>query len=172
MPVYSSPQLQVPDSVEALTFRAIESVLRNDSVLGPLLRHFAALRDESADFQPPEWGLCPYLRLEVTPISSDWVTEGQHLGGFTLNFIMAVQGTNISNLYNFWGVIRRAIFPLDVDQAALIRQKIRGPHPDVEGPTRMVIRQMVDYQPSGLEDVTRRFYVGRGIMDVPMLIRT
>jgi hypothetical protein len=172
MPLKSAPRLQIPDCVETGSFRAIESVLKNDRVLGPLLRHFSALRDEDADFVPPAYALCPYLSLSVSPITSDWITEGQHAGGFSVNFLMAVQGTNIDNLFNFWGVIRRAIFPLDIAEAEKVRAKIRGPHPDVEAPTRARIRQMVDYAPNNNGELNQHFYVGRGIIDFPMLIRS
>jgi hypothetical protein len=171
MSLKSAPRLQVPDCVETGSFRAIESVLRNDRVLGPLLNHFAALRDEDADFLPPTYDRCPYLALSVSPITSDWVTEGQHAGGFSLNCLMAVRGTNIDNLFNFWGVVRRAIFPLDVAEAEAVRAKIRGPHPDVEAPTRARIRQMIDYMPD-MGELTQPFFVGRGIIDFPMLIRS
>jgi hypothetical protein len=172
MPQKSAPRLQIPDCVETCTFRAIESVLKNDRVLAPLIRHFSALRDEDADFVPPAWNLCPYLSLSVSPITADWITEGQHTAGFSINFLMAVPGTNIDNLFNFWGVIRRAIFPLDVAEAELIRAKIRQAHQDVEGATRARIRQMVDYMPQDTGELTQRYYVGKGIIDFPMLIRT
>jgi hypothetical protein len=172
MPVKSATQLQIPTSIEAATFRTLESILKNDPVLGPLMRHFAAMRDDEADFIPPTWAICPYLRISIGPVASDWATEGQHEGGFALNCDMAVQGTDIVNLFNFWGVIRRAIFPWDNTASALIAQKIRGPHPELEGVTKARIRQMIGYQPLDADEVGHRMYAGRGIIELPMLIRT
>jgi hypothetical protein len=167
----SATDLQVPQSVEAYSFRAIESVLRNDPVLSPLVRHWGTLRDNQTDFVTPEWSLCPYLRLSIGPVAADWVTELEHVGGFALNFHMAVQGWNIDNLFNFWGVIRRAIFPIDNNAAALIQQKIRGSNP-YEGVTKPRIRQMVGYAPADGDEIGRGMYLGQGVIEFPMLIRT
>ena len=171
MGLRSAPDLQIPLSVESASFRAIESVLKNDPTLGPLLRHFSAWRDEDADLMEPEWGLCPYLRISPSPIESDWVTEGQHTGGFALNVQLAVQGTRIDNLMNFWAVVRNAIWPQDITASNAVAQKIRGAHQDIEGVTKPRI-QTSGFQPSEPDEMNRRMLIAAGSIFFPMLLRT
>jgi hypothetical protein len=171
MATRSAPQLQIPESVEAAAFRAVEMIFKNDPVLGPLVRFFSAWRDEDNDIVDAEWNICPYLRISPTPIESDWVTEGQHSGGFQLRCEMAVQGTNVNNIMNYWAVIRRAIWPVDVPTQQAIALKIRGAHQDIEGVTKPRI-QMSGFSVSPPDEMGRRMLTAAGVIFFPMLIRT
>ena len=104
-------------------------------------------------------------------LSEPTVKRDLSRGGFSLELELAVQGTKMDNLMNFWAVIRGAIWPVDLTAQGIVIQKIRGAHPDVEGVTKPTI-QMSGFRSSEPDEMGRRMLLSSGNILFPMLIRT
>lgn len=100
-----------PDGPETKAFRAIILALKNDKLLSLTTNTFISWTDDDQDMYEPTWSLCPFLKVSPAPAESGWITEGQHLMPMVLQVQVATQGTGISNLLNYWNLIRLAIFP-------------------------------------------------------------
>lgn len=105
-----------PPSHESWAFAAVERILATDPALRSGVRTFAAMRGERLDFVEPTTALCPYLAMFPAQSTSDWMTEGQHVGPLVLRLRCVVAGSDIAELFDFWGAVRSALFPRDEER--------------------------------------------------------
>ena len=120
----SFPKLALPDVEETIAFRCIDSILRNDPILKRVVRDYNAWTGDASDVFSPTPATCPNLQLATRATGAKWETEGQHAMPFTIAITVAVNGSNLDQLLNFWGHVRRALWPKDLDRMNAIRAKI------------------------------------------------
>jgi hypothetical protein len=58
--------------------------------------------------------LCPYLSLRPFPSEGTWLTEQQHAMPLVIHITAAVKGLDVTQLMNYWALIRTALFPQTV----------------------------------------------------------
>jgi hypothetical protein len=168
----SAPQLQIPQSLEAAAFRAIDKVLRNDPVLGPVTRQFISWTDSDDDFYEPSWELCPFLKISPYPAGSAWVTEMQHSADLMLRVQAATKGTDIVNLMNYWALVRGAIFPQTVAQANIVQLAILNANPDIQGGITKPEIRLNGFGVSEPDQEGLRVMIAEGTIRFGMLIPT
>lgn len=122
----SGAQLQIADGEEAKAYRGVVAILRNDPVLQPLVKTFLAQLDTHEELLDPTYQLCPYLRIDPAPMSSNWITEGQHKSDMVLDVTLSTQGLDVVSLMNFWTAIRHALLPQTPTQRDLIETAKRA----------------------------------------------
>ncbi len=168
MSVKTTFDLNLPDAPETLVYRAVERVLRNDPVIQAATRTFVAWNGEDADLLEPTYAMCPYLRINPFPTESNWVTEGQHDMPVTVRFQIMVKGTKFDNLANYWHAIRRAFFPIDVEEANAVRAVLRGIDESlVTRPSITMNSYAIGAEIDGL-----RMSLGEGAIKFDLLVRT
>lgn len=121
----SGQQLQLADGEEAIAYRGVVAILRNDPVLQPLVKTFLAQLDTHEELLDPTYQLCPYLRIDPAPMTSNWITERQHKSDMVLDVTLATQGLDVVSLMNFWCAIRHALTPQDQVQYLKVVQFMR-----------------------------------------------
>ncbi len=159
------PKLDLPDSEETIAFRAVERILRNDPTLKRTLRHFHAWRGEQDDVLFPSPATCPELTIAPRPQASAWEAEGLHKMPFTIGFTLSVNGTNVDQLMNLWGAVRRALWPRDPVQMAAVRQIVVDAH--ITRPTLTLSGFGVQLQDRGA-----RVLIAQGQLNVLLLVST
>jgi hypothetical protein len=87
--------------------------LRGDPTLQRVVRTYNSFTGESGDSLGPSPATCPYLQIAPKPTASKWEAEGMHNMPFTVVIAAAVNGTDVDQLMNFWGHVRRALWPAD-----------------------------------------------------------
>jgi hypothetical protein len=92
-------------------------VLKSDPVLGPVTNTFVTWDDDDKDLYDPTWSMCPWMKISPFPSESDWITESQHTSPMVVRIQVAVQGTLVDNLMDYWALVRAAIFPQTVAAA-------------------------------------------------------
>lgn len=107
----SYPVLDLPRAEETVAFRAVETVLANDPVLKAATKTFLAWRGDVEDLWEPSNVTCPFLRISPGGAGSAWATERQHRCPVIVTIEAAVLGSNSDQICNYWGAIRRALFP-------------------------------------------------------------
>ena len=120
----SYPRLPLPDSEETVAFRAVDAVLRTDPTISSLCQVAGAAGSSEGsggmylswsgqyeDVSDPTYNTCPYLRISPGGLGSTWETEGQHRMPMAIAIEAAVVGSDFTQVGNFWGAIRRALFP-------------------------------------------------------------
>lgn len=105
------PRLSLPDSEETIAFRAVEAALKDDPTLNAVTRLFLAWRGDIEDLWEPTVTTCPFLRISPGGAGSAWATERQHLSPIAITIEAAVVGSDSDQITNYWGAIRRALFP-------------------------------------------------------------
>jgi hypothetical protein len=118
------PKLAIPDVEETIAFRCIDSILRTDPTIKRIVKDFGSWTGEASDIFGPTPATCPNLMLTPRANGSKWETEGQHAMPFSIIVMVAVNGTNIDQLLNFWGCIRRALWPSDMERMEAIHAKM------------------------------------------------
>jgi len=118
---FPSQSLNLPAAEETVAFRALVGVLENDPVLQSLGTRIVSWTGGPDDLEEPT-GLQPYLMLTPGGMASGWETEGQHRMPMTVSLLAVVAGTNVDEVMNFHGAIRRALFPADPEAADTIQE--------------------------------------------------
>lgn len=111
MATKSAPKLDLPDCTESAIFRTFENVLKNDPVFWPVTNYSVFWHDDDKPFNPICWALCPYFMMKPYPQEGNWVTEGMHDSPLMIHITMAVKGTDVTQLMNYWATVRHALFP-------------------------------------------------------------
>jgi hypothetical protein len=159
------PKLALPDVEETIAFRAVDSILRGDPTLQRVVRQFNSFNGESADTFGPTPATCPYLQLSPRPSASKWEAEGMHNMPFSVVIAAAVNGSDVDQLMNFWGHIRRALWPADparnlAIQTLVAKARITRPTMTMQG------------YGSQLQKDGGRLLVAQGSLNVLLLIDT
>jgi hypothetical protein len=118
------PKLAIPDVEETIAFRAVDSILRTDPTLQRVVKTWASWKGETADVFGPTPATCPTIGLAPKPNSSKWEAEGMHAMPFNVVITAAVNGSDVDQLMNFWGHIRRALWPSDPARELAIQTRI------------------------------------------------
>jgi hypothetical protein len=105
------PVLDLQTVEEELAFGAVESILANDPTLKAVTKLFLSWKGDVEDIWKPSVATCPYLRITPMGGSAAWETEQQHKMPLKIEITAAVIGSNRKNLLNYWGAVRRALFP-------------------------------------------------------------
>lgn len=160
--------LDLPDCEETLAFRALEQVLKNDGLFSRTVNKFSAWRGEDLDAMELSYSMCPYVAIGPAAQESDWLTEGQHSMPLYVRFLVAVRGTKYDNLANFWGMIRRAIYPFDNAEAEAVRAVMRGVGANLTTVATMVLNANTPI--AGTPE--QPFIIGQGTLRLGLHIRT
>jgi hypothetical protein len=118
------PKLSLPDVEETIAFRAIDSILRTDPVLQRVVKSWSSWNGESGDVFMPTPATCPSLELTPQPTASRWEAEGMHAMPFNILIRAAVNGTDVNQIMNMWGFVRRALWPSDPTRLLAIQTRI------------------------------------------------
>lgn len=120
MPKLSYPILSLPTAEEAGAFRALERVFRDDETLAATIRQWVTWDGDVSDLTEPTFSTCPFLRLSPHGDASEWATEQQHGGAVVIRVTLCAAGTDANQIMNLWAAVRRALFPSDLTQRALV----------------------------------------------------
>jgi len=123
---FSLSRLRLPDVEETLAFRAIDKVLKHDVILHSVVKRYNSYTGSAEDTQMPTVSTCPYLQIVPKPLTSRWECEGQHRMPISVVIRLATQGTDIDDLMNFWGCVRRALWPTNPARRAAVEAIING----------------------------------------------
>lgn len=118
------PVLKLPNVEETVAFRAVDNVLKHDATLKRVLKTYNAWTGEPADVFAPTAGTCPFLQLAPKPLPGVWESEGQQRLPLAIAITCAVNGTNVDQIMNLWGHVRRALWPTDPTAAASVHAKM------------------------------------------------
>jgi hypothetical protein len=165
MGLLNVPRLALPDAEETIAFRAIEKILALDPTLKRVLRHFHAWRGETDDLLQPTPSTCPHLGIAPRPQASRWEAEGMHSMPFSISLQLAVNGSNVDQLMNLWGAVRRALWPRDAAQMAEVRALVLNAA--ITKPTMTLGGFGVQVQDKGA-----RVLIAQGSLNVLLLIST
>ena len=124
----SFPKLALPDVEETIAYRCIDGILRSDPVLKRVVRDYNSWTGEASDVFAPTPATCPNLQIAPRPAGSRWETEGMHSCPFAIAITCAVNGSNVDQLMNLWGHVRRALWPSDPDRMLAIQAKVAAAH--------------------------------------------
>jgi hypothetical protein len=105
---------------ETVAFRAIDGILKHDSTLKRVVKQYNSWTGEAQDVFGPTAATCPYLQIAPKPMPGTWESEGQQRLPFSITITCAVNGTNVDQLMNFWGHVRRALWPRDPTHMASV----------------------------------------------------
>ena len=105
------PHLDLPDSEESVAFDAIEQILTTDPALSSVTQLFVAWRGDVEDLWEPTVSTCPFLRISPGGMASGWEQEGAHKMPMSIAIEAAVVGSDRRQIMNYWGAIRRALWP-------------------------------------------------------------
>lgn len=115
--------LPLDDEPEYVAFRVLDAVIRSDPTIKAIGTTVVSWTgDPVHDLTPPTINKLPWIRLTIAPGSAGWVNEGQQRSSLVVNMQIVVAGTNAKNLINFWGAIRRAIWPTNPIRHQLVEQ--------------------------------------------------
>jgi hypothetical protein len=159
------PKLAIPDVEETIAFRAIDSILRADPTIKRVVKSYGSWTGEAGDVFGPTPATCPNLVLAPRPNGSKWETEGQHAMPFAITITAAVNGTNVDQLMNWWGCIRLALWPRDMERMLAIRAKVA--EAGITRPTMTMQGFGAILQKDG-----GRVLVAQGTLNVLLLINT
>lgn len=84
--------------------------LRTDPVLHRAVDTWQVFDGSSEDLLEPTGEDLPLLRLEPSPGSGRWLDENASEFTIPIKFTLAVQGTDIRVLWDFWDAVRAALF--------------------------------------------------------------
>lgn len=159
------PKLPLPDVEETIAFRAVDSLLRGDPMLQRVTKSYNSFTGASDDVFGPSPSSCPYLQLAPKPMASRWETEGMHGMPFAIVISAAVNGSNVDQLMNYWGWIRRALWPADPERIEARNELIAR---------TKIVRPTLTMQGYGsqLQKDGGRILVGIGTLNLLLLIDT
>ena len=167
----SAPKLDIPECCESKVFRTFEHILRNDFILGPATQTMVAFHDDDLQLQPISWSLCPYLSLKPFPSEGVWLTEGQHAMPLSIHITAAVRGLDVTNLMNYWALIRTALFPQTVAAVNAIQTLFANACAGSGGVMTKPTISMNGYGPM-IDDEGLRLMVAEGIIKFGMNVLT
>lgn len=124
MALLSFHKLTIPDSEETIAFRAIDKILKHDTVLKHVVKTYNSYTGDPTDILTPTAAMTPYLQIAPKPMTGRWESEGQHRMPFAVLITCAVQGTNVDQLMNLFGAVRRALWPHDAAKMAAVRSLV------------------------------------------------
>jgi hypothetical protein len=159
------PKLSLPDVEETIAFRAVQRILVNDPVLKRVIRTWNTWDGDATDLSQPTPSTCPYLAIAPRPDGSQWEAEGMHSMPFTVGFTVAANGSNVDQITNLWGHVRRALWPRDAARMAVVRGLVVNAN--ITHPTMTLAGYGVQVQDKGA-----RVIVAQGHLRVLLLIST
>lgn len=144
------PDLGLPLAEEVAAYRAIVKIFKNDQIFGRAVNTWVTWDGSNIDDTDPAYALCPYCRISPFPSESSWITNDQHSMPLILRITLAVQGTNFDQIGNFWGAMRRALFPKNnATQRAIVMDTLTTA--DITRPTIQVSAYGQNTEASGLK---------------------
>lgn len=160
------PKLALPDGEEAIAFVAVDQVLRADPTLSTVIRTWSSWRGEQADVAEPCHAMCPMLRLSPGGLPGGWETEGQQRQPMSIGIQLVVAGTDVRQLMNLYGAVRRALWPRQPDRYEAIHTKMQ-----TAGITRGTLSRPV-YGARLDEKAGSRLLIAEGSLDLFIMIST
>jgi hypothetical protein len=159
------PKLKLPNSPEQVAFRLVEQILRSDPLLSTTMRTLRAWRGEADDVQQVSFALCPFVRISPWAEPSTRRTETQHYMPMDIRIDISVGGSDFDQLFNFWGTVRTAIFPIVEPRRTQIL--------DMSNAAEITRSQMIANGYKGETDNEGlRILSARGILQLILLVRT
>jgi hypothetical protein len=114
------PKIALPDVEETIAFRTVDTILRGDPTLQRVTKCFNSFRGDSTDVMGPTPATCPYLQIAPQAIASRWEAESMHNMPLGVTISAAVNGSNVDQIMNYWGFVRRALWPSDPERVVSI----------------------------------------------------
>jgi hypothetical protein len=159
------PKIGLPDVEETIAFRTVDRILRQDPTLQRVTRAYCSFRGDATDTTSPTPASCPYLQIAPRPTASRWEAESMHNMPFNIAIAAAVNGSDVDQLMNYWGFIRRALWPKD--PARLLAIQTQTAEARITRPTLI----MQGYG-SQLQSDGGRILVAQGTLNILLLIDT
>ena len=159
------PKIALPDVEETIAFRTVDTILRGDPTLQRVVKCWNSFRGDSTDTMGPTPATCPYLQLAPVAMASKWEAESQHNMPMGVRIAVAVNGSNVDQIMNFWGFIRRALWPGDPERELAIQTLAAQAR--ITRPTLTAQGYVWQVQPDG-----GRILMGVGTLNLLLLINT
>ncbi len=161
------PSLPLKDCEETIAFKAIDLILKSDPTIRRVVGiNYNSWTGDARDIMPPAPSLCPFLQIAPTPAkSSRWETEGQQRMPITIGITVAVIGTDVRQLMNLWGAVRRALFP--IDPTARDANRVAAQNARITKPTLALQGYGVSLPKSG-----DRMLIAQGQLQLVLLVDT
>jgi hypothetical protein len=119
--------LPLPAGEESLAWCAILDVLRSDPTLKRIGLTIRAYEGGDRDlFEAQSVEELPLMFVDPEPAGSAWLSASQHAMEWPLRIKFAIPSTLAVDVLNTWTAIRRAIWPTDLAQSAIVRGKLDG----------------------------------------------
>jgi hypothetical protein len=167
----AAPKLDIPECAESKVFRTFEHILKEDYILGSVTELLIAYHDSDDSLYEPAWTYCPFLALTPFPSEGVWLTEGQHAMPLRIHIKVAVRGLDVTNLFNYWALIRTALFPQTVAAVNAIQTLFANACAGSGGVMTKPTLQMNGYGPM-IDDKGMRLLVAEGVVQFGMNIFT
>lgn len=117
----SYPKLSLPNVEETVAFRAVDGILKHDPTLKRVVKDYNSWTGDASDVFGLTAATCPNLQIAPKPMPGTWESEGQQRLPFSIVITCAVNGTNVDQLMNLWGHVRRALWPHDPARMAAVQ---------------------------------------------------
>ena len=161
----SYPKLKLPDSHETTAFRTVEQMMRSDPLLSVTVKAWRSWRGDAEDVLDPTFATCPYIRISPVPETSQRQTETQHRMPIDIRIQAAVCGSDFTQISNFWGAIRTAIFPIIEPRRTQVL--------DMSNAVKLTRSQMtLNGYGVKVEETGLRMMIAQGTLQVILLVMT
>jgi hypothetical protein len=164
-----NPRLKIPQSRHTTAFREIEQVLRSNPTLSKVVKTWKTWRGtaNSNDRAGISVGLLPWVKLTPNVGPQSWATNRQQESQLNVQVEIATDGTCVDDPLDLWDAMRRALFPVDNDEGATMRQRLK----DAGAHSGVVTLSQVPYDPTP-EAEASDILVARGTITLNVRVDT
>jgi hypothetical protein len=105
--------LDLPTSPRAAVFRAMETIVRENTVFGRVVKpdNFRTWEGHPRDSKPFDQSHAPAMRWTPSNTGEEFKTPDTMAGDLLINCEIIVRGTCCDDLTNFWWMVTRCFYP-------------------------------------------------------------
>ena len=105
--------LDLPTSPRAAVFRAMETIVRENTVFGRIVKpdHFRTWEGHTRDCKPFDQSHAPAMRWTPANSGEEFKTPDTMAGDLLIACEILIRGTCCDDLTNFWWMVTRCFYP-------------------------------------------------------------
>lgn len=113
-----------PKSTTSKAYETAISILKNDPILSREVKTFSHWSGSPSDIQDFSVGQSPWLNVTPHAQKSEFFDNKSHKEHLLLEVQLGVEGTDATQIMDFWGAIEKAFFPTDATQYAVVQARV------------------------------------------------
>lgn len=114
-----APRVPVPDGPFTLLWHRLVQILQSNPTLGNAVQTWQVFDGTMTSVMDPATGMMPLIRLTPAARPATPNTPVSYTAGLGIQVDMAVEGLDVSNIFNLWWGFHRALWPGDGSNALL-----------------------------------------------------